>query len=227
MGRLTLLGAGVPSVGFNPITLGDVQGFWEADSGITLNGTTVSQWNDKSGYNRHLKQSAATSQPLFVANSINGTLPSLLFDGSNDSLALDASVLGFGNMTFFIVLKRTNNNSHAVLTNGAATYMYLQYGNNFYIGNNIKAAAMTNGVWYLRGGTGKNDGTGTRYYSNNVDLGTVAGGTNVFDAFRYVGTAGGAFLAANVYGILLVSRVLNSTEIGQVNGYFNNKLAIY
>lgn len=226
MGRLTLLGAGAASSIFNPETLPDVQGFWEADYGITLNGATVSKWTDKI-YGRELKQSSVTSQPLFVANSINLTLPSLLLDGVDDSLALDASITGFENMTFYIVLKRTNNNSHAVLTNGAATYMYLQYGNNFYIGNNVKAAAMTNGVWYLRAGTGKSDGTGTRYYSNGVDLGGVAGGTNVFNAFRYIGTAGGAYLAANVYAVLLASRVLTSTEMGNVNSYFNNKLAIY
>lgn len=39
---------------------------------ITLNVTRVSQWNDKSGNNRHLLQATSGNQPLFVAGGLNG-----------------------------------------------------------------------------------------------------------------------------------------------------------
>lgn len=227
MGRLTLLGAGRASTTFSPISLGNLRAWYKADSGITPNGATVSQWNDNSGYNNHLIQASVTEQPTFTSNAINTSLPALLFDGVNDTMALPASITGFESMTFFVVYKRTANTSQAILSNGASTYMYLQYGSSFYIGNNSKAGAMTTNTWYVRSGTGLSDGTGTEYFSNGASLGTVAGGTNVFNAFRYVGTAGGAFLAGYIAEILIFDRVLNSTDRALVNGYLNSKYAVY
>ncbi|MFM6254192.1 MAG: hypothetical protein ACKPEQ_34470, partial [Dolichospermum sp.] len=52
-----------------------------ADSStITLNGSTVSQWNDKSGNGRNAIQATATNQPAYTANGLNGK-PVLTFDG--------------------------------------------------------------------------------------------------------------------------------------------------
>ncbi len=39
---------------------------------ITLNGSTVAQWNDLSGNGRHATQATAASQPTFTANARNG-----------------------------------------------------------------------------------------------------------------------------------------------------------
>lgn len=55
-----------------------------ADAGtITLNGSNVSQWNDKSGNNRHATQTTPTLQPSFVSNASNG-LPALQTDGGDN-----------------------------------------------------------------------------------------------------------------------------------------------
>lgn len=227
MGIITLLGTGAPvSTAFSPLSLGNLKAWYKADSGVTLNSSTVSQWNDNSGYNNHLKQSTATNQPTFVSSGVNG-LPSISFDGTNDVLACDASITGLESMTFYIVMKRANNNSHAILTNGASTYQYLQYGNSFFIGNNSKSVPMTSNIWYLRGGTGKSDGTGTEYFSNGASQGTIAGGTNVFNAFRYVGWAGGANYQGEVAEILIYSEVHDSVKMLQVNEYLNAKYLIY
>lgn len=51
-------------------------------STITLNGTTVSQWNDKSGNLRNASQSTAASQPTYTQSGI-GSKPSLTFDGGD------------------------------------------------------------------------------------------------------------------------------------------------
>ncbi len=49
---------------------------------ITLNGSNVSQWNDKSGNNRNATQGTAAAQPLFVPTGMNG-LPTLQTDGGD------------------------------------------------------------------------------------------------------------------------------------------------
>jgi hypothetical protein len=54
----------------------------EDASTITLNGSTVSQWNDKSGNGRNATQATAAAQPTYVASSIGGK-PALVFDGAS------------------------------------------------------------------------------------------------------------------------------------------------
>ncbi len=56
-----------------------------ADRASIFIGTGVSQWSDKSGGGRNLVQSVGSSQPAYEANGLNG-LPTVAFDGSNDSL---------------------------------------------------------------------------------------------------------------------------------------------
>jgi hypothetical protein len=51
-------------------------------STIILNGSNVSQWNDKSGNSRNASQSTATLQPLYQATGFNGR-PALSFDGGD------------------------------------------------------------------------------------------------------------------------------------------------
>ena len=49
-------------------------------STITLNGSNVSQWNDKSGNGRNAVQAAAVVQPTYNLTGLNGK-PTLSFDG--------------------------------------------------------------------------------------------------------------------------------------------------
>jgi hypothetical protein len=60
-------------------------------STITLNGSTVSQWRDKSGNNRHASQTTAANQPARTLNGLGGRAV-VTFDGTNDWLGLSASV---------------------------------------------------------------------------------------------------------------------------------------
>lgn len=52
---------------------------------IVLNGSTVSQWKDKSGNSIHANQANATNQPTYSEAGLNGK-PTISFDGSNDFL---------------------------------------------------------------------------------------------------------------------------------------------
>lgn len=65
---------------------------------ITLNGTTVSQWNDKSGNGRNATQATAASQPTYEAAGSSTLKPALSFDGA-DLMSLTWS--GFKSATQF------------------------------------------------------------------------------------------------------------------------------
>ena len=82
--------ARLPSAAWTPAELGASLALWldAADSNtITLNGSTVSQWSDKSGGNRHVTQATAVNQPTFAASGLNGA-PSLVFETNAKFLGL-------------------------------------------------------------------------------------------------------------------------------------------
>jgi hypothetical protein len=71
-----------PTGQFNPKSIAGLAAWFDAldSASITLNGTTVSQWVDKSGSGRTLTQATAANQPLYVTSGINGRR-SLEMDG--------------------------------------------------------------------------------------------------------------------------------------------------
>jgi hypothetical protein len=82
-------------VPWTPADLGDSLALWlDADdaSTITLNGTDVVQWDDKSGNGRNASQPTASFQPTYLATGFNGK-PTLQTDGS-DALELGVTSLG-------------------------------------------------------------------------------------------------------------------------------------
>jgi hypothetical protein len=72
-------------------------------STITLNGSNVSQWNDKSGNARHVSQSTAVNQPQYEATGLNGR-PTFNWGSAinNKGLRNDA-VSNFNPTRYFIV----------------------------------------------------------------------------------------------------------------------------
>ena len=80
---------------WRPDELGVDLALWfdaEDTNSITLNGSNVSQWRDKSGNARHASQATAANQPTYLAAGFNGK-PTLQTDG-NDVLELGVTSLG-------------------------------------------------------------------------------------------------------------------------------------
>lgn len=72
---------------------------------ITLNGSSVSQWNDKSGNGVHVSQASASQQPTYSASGLNGK-GVLTFDGSNDNLLNNTlPAAGLSTTTFIAVFR--------------------------------------------------------------------------------------------------------------------------
>lgn len=71
---------------WDPSLLPGIAAWYVADRGITLNGSTVSQWADQSGNGYHLAQSTPDYQPTYSLTSFNGK-PGVTFDGVDDYLS--------------------------------------------------------------------------------------------------------------------------------------------
>lgn len=68
---------------------------------ITLNGSTVSQWDDKSGNRRNVTQSVAVYQPAYNATAING-LPAVYFS-TNTIMTGSAPLTSCNEFSLFLV----------------------------------------------------------------------------------------------------------------------------
>lgn len=103
---------------WRPPELGTALALWldaEDASTITLNGSTVSQWSDKSGNSRHFTQATAASQPTYNATVLGGK-PALTFDGTSDFMSAgDTLDVGVNGLTIMSVVKYETNNQSGVI----------------------------------------------------------------------------------------------------------------
>ena len=101
MGVLTVtVSAAGGSMEWTPAEISTALWLDAADSStLTLNGSNVSQWADKSGRGNHAVNATAASQPTYMANSFNG-LPALWFDITDDFLGI-SSPNGLSSVTDF------------------------------------------------------------------------------------------------------------------------------
>ncbi|MEO7313532.1 MAG: LamG-like jellyroll fold domain-containing protein [Chitinophagaceae bacterium] len=117
-----------------PVTT-NLQLWLKADAGITKDGAgNISAWADQSP-NLHLaSQSIPTSQPLWVANVLNGK-PVVRFDGANDLMTTDVNGPGGTEFTFFVVAK--SDGQRILSYNDGNGYVLYSYAitNQFVISN--------------------------------------------------------------------------------------------
>lgn len=99
---------------WRPSNIGSSLALWldaEDAASITLNGSTVSQWNDKSGNGRNAVQGTASNQPAYGATLISGK-PALSFDGVNDSISSASTSISFStSASVFMVATNTGTAS--------------------------------------------------------------------------------------------------------------------
>lgn len=216
----------IGSTSFDPISLGNLEAWWKADAGITLNGSNVSQWDDQSGNGKNLTQATAGSQPLYVASGING-FPSLTFDGV-DFLSC-TPIITLANQTIFIVYKKAGGGNYVILDYDGTVYPLLHYGGTLYNGNSTLAVATTNNTWYARAWKSASGLTQPEFFSNGVSLGLgSANDSATRNYLRYVGSLNGAAgLDGSIAEILVYNDVKSDADILLVNNYINTKYAIY
>jgi hypothetical protein len=104
---------------WTPTQLSSSLALWldASDSGtITLNGSTVSQWSDKSGNGKHAVQATSNKQPAYNSSLLNN-LGGLVYDGSDDCLQVPS--LGLRPfISVFIVLKQLDTGKPFFIEHG-------------------------------------------------------------------------------------------------------------
>lgn len=100
--------ASTGGVDFVPTDIPSIAAWFKFGSGITVAGAGVSQWDDQSGYGRHLKQATDTNRPALQSDG------SILFDGVDNFMQTDAFTLN-SPVTFCALMKQvtwTVNDRH-------------------------------------------------------------------------------------------------------------------
>jgi hypothetical protein len=155
-----------------------------ADTGtLTLDSTRVVAWRDKSGNGHDATQSVPSSQPLRLANPINGH-PALLFDGTDDYLQV-APGLDLSRMTVFMVIRVLDADNVAypapLATNPVdGGYSFLIDANNkpefrvridsdLYDARDANPVGIAPDVW-----AGSCDGTRVKLFRNGSEAGSIA-----------------------------------------------------
>ena len=114
-------------------------------STITLNGSTVSQWRDKSKNSRHVNQPTASKQPTYTLANQNG-LNVISFDGNNRSLFASSSAINLPQpFSRFVAAQFLVKNNQSVLldsdtTNTQCVFYNGETGTNWVVANGIVPA---------------------------------------------------------------------------------------
>lgn len=99
-------------------------GWWKADKGTTVAGSSLSSWADQSVNSNDLAQASAASQPLFNLTRINN-LPAIKFDGTASLSAVNDATMNMNSdgVSFFALMKTesfTYNDTNTLAGKGAS-----------------------------------------------------------------------------------------------------------
>ena len=218
-------------------------------SSITTSGSSVTQWNDKSGYTNH-----ATGVTSFQPTYTSGT-PQINFSGSQ---ALRTNYVATSSTeTMFVVFKMTTitaNNQYLITTSDATN------GRNYYVnGNGNNKWAISKGASVVVSGilqfTTQNytlqqlycatiGSTGSTHYINKVnDVTNAAANTSVAGTYTQIGASstsptlgiGGSISEVVAYNVVLsganrelvANYLMNKWSIGCLNGTYVNVYNAY
>ncbi len=223
-----------------PVTNG--LAFWldasDADS-ITDSAGAVSQWNDKSGGGNHAIQATGANQPITNSTTLN-SLNVVDFDGSNDfldsnfqfSITQDYTVFAIGVNTgtanfrgMFTQWDPGVNVIYIGTTNANLYYAGFHTGSlSSGVSTQSSTVAVINRLEYHNG-----DSPNNYYYINNSLVGSGDGnpddpGSATVKIGRF--NSGSYFWQGPIAEILVYSRILNASEITQVETYLGDRWGI-
>ena len=219
-----------------------------SDAGITLNGSTVSQWADQSGSGTHAVQATSTSQPTLVSGVVNSK-PAVRFDGVNDFLNFTLPVNGLSGATIVLVSSAAQDidgdwngvASAPIFWNETASWGALhlspfqrlvkfRFGTGQTSNLNTYTRPVTiNAGWSLT--TAIKNGTTESLYGNSVLVLSQGGKLSTLANIRDTAALGqgyndNTYFPGDIAEVLVYTRTLTDTERQQVEQYLLTKYAI-
>ena len=208
-------------------------------STVSLNGSNVSQWNDKSGNANNAAQATQANQPTYTSNA-------LVFNGSSTRMTLATpSLLPSGstvNGTFFFVTKTTSSATNVffmygptTMVNGANPQFY--YATNYYNIDTLGAGATNDSVNNILNTTALQTATLSNSGANTIVSGwrtgnAFSGGTtstptvSLTSQYATLGVSATTtvtnyqfYYAGNINEVIIYNRVLSTAERQQIEGY--------
>jgi len=176
-----------------------------------LNGEAIDIWADSSG-NTNSATGSLTARPTFRSTDGPGGLACVRFDGTNDTLALGATV-ATTNYTFFAVQKSTSGTVTPII-GSAAAWAGFDAGNLAKVVDdggldaNTSVDAAARSAWGLLSITNFADGPSFGPYFNGAtltDAGASITGTSSFSRIAHNNTA---FMAGDLYSIALCDSII-------------------
>ena len=87
---------------FAPTDIPDYRAWYTAKRGLSLTGTSVTQWDDQSGRDIHLLQGSAGNQPTYDATGLNSR-PTVTFTDDWMGSSADLGAVSDEETVFFVV----------------------------------------------------------------------------------------------------------------------------
>ena len=220
----------------------------KADAGVTLNGSTVSQWADQSPLGNNAYQSDPASQPTLVTSAIGA--PAIGFDGIADLLFFTNDINGLSGITIFLVANNTDpsqtggsgaSDSPAIFWNESVDWGWvylspLQGVVNWRIGSG-DATTSTNGLYIRPVSLGarysvttlKKDSTMETLYVNGTNVQAITALSAQTAGVRPDGTLGGrpgSCFAGEILEVLVYNTALSDTDRATVESYLLAKYLV-
>lgn len=204
-----------------PESISSLAAWWRADSGITLNGSNVSDWDDKTG-TYTISQSTPGNQPLYNSTDSNfNDRPTITFDSGTFEWLEGASGLATSirasASSIFVVARRNSGGSNHTLVGVGWTSLNSQYIW-FY-------ANSSNNLFYRRAGSGTSDDSGAATIgAGDRFSAAVTYSTSESQLYLDGATDGAPFAMANDPSTVDVFAIGSLVRTGPSN-YFDGEIA--
>lgn len=217
------------------------------ESGVE-NGSTLATWYDNNPQSSYKNNATAsgTAKPAFTTNVFNNGIPSVRFDGSDDFMDFDGSVITKTNYTIFMVVKALNSSDNTFVgshpasygtnlalilsyTDSSANFLFDQYSNDLYcVGCFTTKTVLDATIHTARMST--TDGKG---YWKNGGTSADASSSDSADKVELISYSNASLARSNntyynvdIAEIIMFSRALKTEERQSVESYLSQKYGI-
>jgi hypothetical protein len=238
--------------GFLPSDISGLQLWLDASDASTLYDATtggslvaadggVARWEDKSGNGRHATQGTAANRPLRKAAQQNGN-DTLLFDGTNDTLAFTALTIPSSHTVFSVFQRSTSGILSVPIANdsGGVRYPFLWFNsdNNVYEissdAGTLTVGSASTASGYFVATTKRTANTSKEFWRDGQSIDEFTSGTQVTTAVSQSWSAIGsresggskAYHNGDICEIIIYDSALSDSDREAVENYLMSKWGI-